>query len=1198
MASRRPGSERTGLTGGSDTRRTGVARRSGPPEGVRGERKLVSLLFADLTGYTALAASLDPEEVYAFLQPIMAALQETVEGFGGTVPRVMGDGFMAVFGFPVGHEDDAERAVRAGLGVRDHVREVNARRTGGFLVPEVHAGVNTGEVMVAPAEDPSGFTVVGDTVNTAARIGGLAKGGQVLVGERTVELTGHAIRYGPPRRRRAKGKSEGIVVYEALGALAGPPGGRAPGEARPFVGRIRVLERLNEELASSVGEGRSRAMVVTGEAGLGKSRLAAEWRARIPDVTVLAGRCPPYGRRLPLSPLAEAVGQAAGLSVEAAADPGVAGLAVGRLARRMAEGREVRALTHGLGLLLGTETPPAGAGPETPTPTRPPGSVEDAVRAARAVVEGLARHHPVVLVLDDLHLAEEDLLEVLDAVVAAPWAGPVLFLGLARDELFSRRRRLPRLALEAMDQGELRTLAYQILGFGVPDEHLGRLVARAGGNPLFLEESLDFLLEARALVPEGPRWRVADPARLEGVPHSIRLLIAARLDALPFEEKRVLQDASVAGEVTWDRLVDRLAEVRTAPAVLRRLEDRGLLVRRRVSRVPKAREFAFGHLLVRDVAYESLPRKDRAARHLEVAGWLREVTPEPTPENVAVLAEQYEQAWELSLSRTGPSPPAEVARLAVEYLGRGAEQAFASQARLAASLYDRAIRIWRASPEDVPAEAAAGLLIGRAECRLELGRSREAGKDAARARELAVAARSASLEARALLALGRSASDLGEVEEARGMLEHALAHFESQGDARGQALALHRLSETWSYQDHRQELDHLRRAHDLFAGAGDRWGQAMVAQDLAFLLTTQGGEEFVRWYEEARRLADELGDLRSRASVLRTWGYVSYYRGQFEEAIRAMGEARPVAAEAGHRYAEADTVQIEAMAASEARSAEEAEALADAVLEEARATGSGRLRVLGLLAGVRPALRGGRPALASRRLRSARRMLEELGATAEMAEVDLMEAGLNLDRGAWGRVEAPARRAGQAVRESGWRLYEPRAALLRGRAHLGAGRADAARAGLEIALHLSREMDAPGMMALARACLAQAGLTRGEVGAAARRGPPGRRAGLPGLAELPVEAVLLENRAIEALLAGRPERAAELLEQAAAQWEELGLTAWLARSLGLRAESLRRGGRGRAAGPLVRRAGRILDILATPVRERGAILEPLSMIPR
>ena len=225
-----------------------------------GERKLVTILFADLSGYTALAERLDPEEVYSFLRPGMLDLQGIVESFGGSAPQIQGDGLMAVFGVPVAHEDDAERAVRAALACRDHVRSLNVGRSG-LQFPEVHAGVNSGEVMVAP-DATDGFAVVGDTVNTASRLGDLAEAGQILVDQTTKERTAAGIRYASQRRRRAKGKAEPLATYEALGIS--PPVVQAM-PAQGFVDRTDVLARLGREFTLTEQEGRSRALVVAGE---------------------------------------------------------------------------------------------------------------------------------------------------------------------------------------------------------------------------------------------------------------------------------------------------------------------------------------------------------------------------------------------------------------------------------------------------------------------------------------------------------------------------------------------------------------------------------------------------------------------------------------------------------------------------------------------------------------------------------------------------------------------------------------------------------------------------------------------------------------------------------------------------------------------------------------------------------------------
>src|SRR5512132_1291216 len=227
-----------------------------------GERKLVTLVFADLSSFTALASSLDPEEVYAVVRPGLAAMQRLVEEHGGTVPQVMGDGFMAVFGVPTAHEDDAERAVRAALAVRDHARQLNRSGTG-IPFPEVHAGVNSGEVMVGPSSEAAGFTVIGDTVNTAARLADLASPGVVLVEDQTRRRTDHAIRYGAVGLYQAKGKLKPVAASEALDVRSRVPAGRpTPTLSGGFVNRDREMEALGQALGKAVRERRSSVPVV------------------------------------------------------------------------------------------------------------------------------------------------------------------------------------------------------------------------------------------------------------------------------------------------------------------------------------------------------------------------------------------------------------------------------------------------------------------------------------------------------------------------------------------------------------------------------------------------------------------------------------------------------------------------------------------------------------------------------------------------------------------------------------------------------------------------------------------------------------------------------------------------------------------------------------------------------------------------
>jgi class 3 adenylate cyclase len=1137
-----------------------------------GERKLVTLLFADLSGYTALAASMDPEEVYAFVRPGMAALQRIVEDHGGTVPQVMGDGFMAVFGVPAAHEDDAERALRAALAVRDQARELRRGGTGAPF-PEIHAGVTSGEVMVAPSGEAAGFAVVGDAVNTASRLADQARPGQVLVDDGTRRRTLHAIRYGPGGSYWLKGKASRVEAFEAVGVRTAAPTGRAtPMVSGGFVDRERELEALGQALGDTIRQRRTSVLVLTGEAGAGKTRLAAEFGRRQPDAIILAGRCTAYGQRLPLSPIAGAVQELMG--VAEGAQRTVVDRKVRRLADRVAGPRRGRELTRGLQLLLGTAT--------SHSMRHLKDAVGQAALAARTVLEGLAREAPVIAVLDDLHWADAHLLELLQRIRSNPWPEPVLFLGLSRPPAPDSGRALPALRLGPLSEPRLRELGELALGSGAPPQVLRRIATRASGNPLFLEEGLSMLVESGALVRRAGAWTVADPQLLDRVPATIRTLIAARLDGLPPDEKQVLQDAAVCGDATWDRLLDAISTVGDARSALRQLARRDLLRRRSHSRLHGATEYAFKHILIRDVAYGSLPKRDRCARHLRVATWLRQESG-LAEEPVAELAYHYEQAWRLSGPRPAKPSERELAGLAARYLGRWADVTLTYQARMAEALYTRAIRAADESDGAVD-HRLVGLLLGHAESLIELGRHREATGPASRARRLAADVAAEPLQARALLALGRIESDVGDDRVARQLLSQALVTFEAVGDLGGQAWANHRLSEAWGREDYRRELQHMRRAYRLFERAGDRWGCAVAAQDLAYLLTTIGGEEFHHWYQRARRHVEGESDLRSRAAILRTWGYFSYYCGAHREAIRAVREARPVAVEAGHRYAELDTFLIEAMAASCVASPPETERLANEVVRMGKGIGSARVAGLGLAVGARASLRGGDPTRAGRRLSMARRTLRQSGARMELLEVDFVDAGLQLDRGNWRRVAGPAGRGAAGVRASGWALYGAMEPLLVGRALLGAGSLGEAAGELRRAAGLAREVGATGTLALAAVALDQAVILTGGRPDGPAPGPE---------ADIEVAAIAAENDGLAAILDERATAAAAAFALAVQRWQQLGSTAWLARALSLQAAATDHAGDPRRAGRLGSRADSILDQIKTPARNRPGIRAPI-----
>ncbi|HWO71551.1 MAG TPA: adenylate/guanylate cyclase domain-containing protein [Actinomycetota bacterium] len=1122
---------------------------------LREERKLVTVLFADLTGYTALAASLDPEEVYASLRPGILELQRVVEGFGGTVPQVLGDGFMAVFGVPGAHEDDAERAVRAALAVRERARELRAGG-GGVPFPEVHAGVNSGEVIVVPAAEAAGFAVIGDTVNTASRLADLAPPGSVLVDRRTRNRTSRSIRYGRGRLRRAKGKPEGLLAYEAIEPLTPVPGGRPFGSG-PFVDREAELEALDRAFRGAVRAGRSRVSLLVGEPGLGKTRLASELRARWP-AAVAFGRCAAFGAREPLQALVLAVTEAVGVLPGPAGPPGPARL--DQAARRLAAGRDVRPLARDLRLLATIAG--GGAG----------GSLPDAASAIRRVVEGLASAGPTAVILDDLQWADPELLRLIAEAGADPWRGPILLLGLARPGV--RLPGIPALELHPLDPASGRKLASAILGPAAPDEVLGVVLDRAAGNPFFLEESLAMLIEAGSLRREPGGWRLRDPDALARVPSSVRLLIAARIDGLPGEEKLVLREASVAGERVWDEL---LARGRGLPAARRALDGliaRGLLRRRERSQLPGVAEYEFRHVLIRDVAYESLARSERARRHLQVAGWLRERTGDLVREPVALIAEHYERAWRLGQGG------AEVARFAVSYLRRWADDVRTYHPRAAEAVARRALEIVRAG--SVGAAEEGELLATRAEALIEMGRHDEALREAARAERLAVRAGDRGLLARALLARGRALSDRGRTRDARPLLRRARRLFRGAGNLAGEGWAAHALSETMVPEDQERQLRLLREAEELFARARDERGRAATVQSLAYVLTIRGGAQFRRWHAEARRLGTEEGDEYAQAMALRSWGYFLHYRGDHAAAIAAMRAVRPLALESGDRYVEADAILIEAASRALVGDLDEAERLVEEALELGRAVGSARIRAMALVAGARAALRGGRPGEARERLRAARRLLHP-PTRLEVVDHLAAEAGMLLDAGRFGPLPRIAARLEAGVRATGWRLWQPLAPLALGRAQLASGDPREAEVTLRRAVLVAARVGAEGHAALARALLGEARVLGG-------RSPGARPEAEQTDAE--ADAVGLETEGLR-LLPRDPPAAAEVLQRAAERWRSLGLTVWLPRALALRAGALERAGGVRAAAAARREAAWALDVLGTPAAARARLLEPL-----
>jgi len=576
----------------------------GPPE-PREERKIVTILFADLVGFTARAERLDPEDVRAILNPYYTRLRTEIEAFGGVVEKFIGDAVMAVFGAPVAHGDDPERAVRAALAVRGAVAEMNAADAD--LDLQVRLAVNTGEAIVsldAKTELGEGM-VAGDVVNAASRLQTAAPTNAVLVGEETYRATRALVDYVEVEPVVAKGKREPIQAWQAISARTGP--GERAANAVPMIGRVHEVAVLHRILDGVVRERRTNLVTVVGEAGIGKTRLAAEFTAQLEHegIRILRGRSLPYGASTLYGPFSQHVKQFAGIF---ASDDTSSGDDKLRTALAGVLPESADEIASHLELLIGF-----GAD----------GEVADRqilFLAARRFAEALARDRPTVLVFEDLHWADAATLDLLEVLASRIRDVPLMLLALARPDLLLERPGwgggLPAysaLSLEALSQEDSQELAVRLLGGGA-DANAPRVAETAEGNPLFIEE-------LAASVVERPVSAAHD------LPTTIRELVSARLDALPSAERPVLLDAAVVGKVFWRGALERMGGNGTSLSeALDLLEARDLIRREPSSWIEREEQFTFKHVMIREVAYATLPRAKRKERHAVVAEFLEEAT--------------------------------------------------------------------------------------------------------------------------------------------------------------------------------------------------------------------------------------------------------------------------------------------------------------------------------------------------------------------------------------------------------------------------------------------------------------------------------------------------------------------------------------------------------------------------------------------
>ncbi len=657
----------------------------GPEEAPAEERKLVTLLFADVTGSTRLAEDLDAEVVRDVMGAYFALAREEIEARGGTVEKFIGDAVMAVFGVPVAHEDDPARALRAALAIRKRLVELNRRlQSEGGPVLEVRIGINSGDVVSTTAPRRGEVMVTGDAVNVAARIQQLAEPGQILVGQRTVAAT-PAFRYRSMGAVGVRGKSVDVDVSELIGE---PIGSADPGSAllrAPLVGRQEELALLVSIYDRVAADRRPHLVTLYGQPGVGKSRLTVEFLAtlgrREPAPRIVRGRCLSYGSGVTFWPLAEILKSEA--EILDSDDPARAAEKLDGLRNRLfgahlaTDPSRTAAL---LGFTVGIAVPGFDFGRIDPEQLR-----IELVEAWRTFFSALATDGPLIAVIEDIHWADTALLDVLDDLGARVQGG-VLFLCPARPDLTDRRpgwgggrRSFSGVFLDPLEPDDTSRLVSLLLEVeDLPSDLHARIVDRTGGNPFFVEEILRQLIDEGRIARVGDGWRAEAGLTAVQIPDTVQAVLAARIDLLGPDEKRALQAASVVGRIFWPAPVGRSLDAGPARVdeLLRGLESRDLVLARLGSSMAGQPEFIFKHALVRDVAYESIPKRDRAMAHLQVARWIEETVGERRLEVVELLAHHYTAAQRASSwGHVEPDRREEIRSRAVELLFEAAEEA-------------------------------------------------------------------------------------------------------------------------------------------------------------------------------------------------------------------------------------------------------------------------------------------------------------------------------------------------------------------------------------------------------------------------------------------------------------------------------------------------------------------------------------------
>jgi class 3 adenylate cyclase/tetratricopeptide (TPR) repeat protein len=905
-----------------------------------GERKIVTCLFADVVGSTSLAERLDPDDWTEIMNRAFDRLSPAIYDYEGTIARLMGDAILAFFGAPVTHEDDPVRAVRAALEMltRAHRYADEVRRLHGIEFA-IRVGLNTGPVVVGNvgSDLKYEYTAMGDAVNLAARMQSAARTMTLLISEHTYRYVAPVFECADLGPLEVKGKAEPVRVYEVRGSKADPGrmrGLEAAGLESPMVGRDAELNSLLSA-TQAVRVGRGRAVVVVGEAGLGKSRLIAEWKGAVQDsnfkfqnskfnseIHWAEGHCLSYGQGLPYHLLSDLLRSLIGVSAATGEGETLAALRAG-IDRRRAGAVDGDPYPY-LGHLL---TPQAGDAALHPIRALDPQTLQTHyLSALRQFLLALAAHHPLALILDDVHWADPSSVELIARLLTLTAEAPVLFCFITRPDreapgwkLVAAARdlgtALTEVSLSPLSEADSQQLVSNLLEVeALPDAIRAAILKKAEGNPFFVEEVIRMLIERGVILKHNGRWAATKDVGTVDIPDNVQGLLLARIDRLVDDAKRTLRVASVIGRQFSVRVLEQvLALVKT----LSSLEASGLI---RLATTQPEVEYLFRHALVHEAAYHSLVKQDRKQLHLAVGEAIERLSLENPAQDGAdrlgsrelapVLAQHFYQA--------GDDPRA------LKYLtlaGDAAARVYANAE--AAHHYSRALEIAkrmalaptlpRRAGEAVAADVVLRLYSSYGNSLELTARYVEALANYAEMEALARVRADRALEFAALMARAKilaTPNPVYDAAQARQSLERAVTLVRELGDRASESKVLWNLMllDIFAGGDLRQAVSYGEQSITLARELGLREQLAFTLNDIQYAYTGLVEPDHA-WevLNEARELWRELGVLPMLADNLANSSLFYFERGDFDQAIANSDEAFRISHSIGNVFGQTNS---------------------------------------------------------------------------------------------------------------------------------------------------------------------------------------------------------------------------------------------------------------------------------------------------